>query len=53
LILHAQDKFCGAKITSFFATIKKYGEISDELPMMSAMMGRGDWLNSTPVSDQS
>jgi len=45
--------FVERKSLHFFATIKKYGEISDELPMMSAMMGRGDWLNSTPVSDQS
>jgi len=26
---------------------KKYGEISDELPMTSTMMCSCDWLNST------
>jgi len=28
---------------------KKYGEISDELPMTSAMTSCADWLNSTPA----
>jgi len=47
--------FVERKSLHFFAysKIKKYSEISNELPMTSAMMGRGDWLNSTPVSDQS
>jgi len=29
---------------------KKYGEISDELPMTSAMTSCADWLNSTPAA---